>query len=193
MAVNAMSTLELRWIDAGLEHLEANLAANFAVRRRHTMISDMQKAPSTTEELERQLNELARSKSRLELINRLLTSLCGVAGLDNMLQQILDILMQTIGAANISIIFRLDDAWQYRDIYGTSRSFPELDNPDAAMVLAGGKPLQIGGSGMPAPCPGGACPVQVENWIFPLLSQERSIGVICMDGMQLADVSIFDS
>jgi hypothetical protein len=34
--------------------------------------------------------------------------------------------------------------------------------------------------------------VQAENWIFPLLSHERKIGAICMDGMQLTDGSIFD-
>ena len=153
------------------------------------MISDMQKTAAGGEELERRLSDLARSKSRLELINRLLTSLSSVAGLDNMLQHILDILMQTIGAANISIIFRLDDTWQYRDIFGANRQFREADNTDAARVLANGKPLQIRHPGMQVPYPAGAGSVAVENWIFPLLSQERKLGAICMDGMQLTDAT----
>ena len=156
------------------------------------MTSDMKKNAATMEELEQRFSDLARNKSRLELINRLLTSLSTVAGLDNMLQRILDILMQTIGAANISIIFRLDDSWQLRDIFGEKQIFRESDNPDVALVLAEGKALQIRHPGLHVPYPGGTGSVAVENWIFPLLSQERKVGAICMDGMQLTDSGIFE-
>lgn len=156
------------------------------------MNSGTQKAPATTEDLEKRLYELARSKSRLELINRLLTSLSSVAGLDNMVQHILDILMQTIGAANISIIFRLDDAWQLRDIYGESREFKESDNPEVIAALASGKPLRVSAPAIQPPYPGTDGDKPVENWIFPLLTRERKVGAICMDGMQLTDQSIYD-
>ena len=156
------------------------------------MTSDMNKNAATLEELEQRFSDLARNKSRLELINRLLTSLSSVAGLDNMLKRILDILMQTIGAANISIIFRLDDCWQLRDVFGEKHPFRETDNPDAALVLASGKALQISHPDMHVPYPGGTGSVLVENWIFPLLSQERKVGAICMEGMQLNDSGIFD-
>jgi PAS domain S-box-containing protein len=148
--------------------------------------------PATPDELEKRLSELARSKSRLELINRLLISLSSVAGLDNTVQHILDILMQTIGAANISIIFRLDGAWQLRDVYGASHEFRESDNPDIAPVLAHGMPRKVSSPGMSVPYPGVDGPMPMENWIFPLLSRERKIGAICMDGMQLTDQSIYD-
>jgi len=147
---------------------------------------------ATVEELQSRLVELARSKSRLELVNRLLTSLSSVAGLDNMVEHILTILMQTIGAANVSIVFTLDGAWQRRDIFGTTGVFEEADNPDVARVLASGEALRISDPAMqaPYPCAGGS--VAVENWIFPLLSHGRKIGAVCMEGMQLTDRSIHD-
>lgn len=156
------------------------------------MSNDLKPARSTAEELELRITELAKSKSRLELINRLLTSLSAVAGLDNMVPHILDILMQTVGAANISIIFKMNNSWQYRDIFGENRPFCETDNQNVTKVLGSGKPLRINNPESQVPYPGDVGFVTVENWIFPLLSQERTIGAICMDGMQLNDINIFD-
>ncbi len=156
------------------------------------MNKDIQSIPSTAEEMEIRLSEMARSKSRLELINRLLINLSSVAGLDNMLEHTLKILMQAIGAANISIVFHLDGAWYFRDIYGTTRRLEDLDDPDLVRALAAGEPLRIHGPGMQVPYPAGNGFVAVENWIFPLLSRGRKIGAVCMEGMQLNDGSIFE-
>ncbi len=156
------------------------------------MNSVNQSMDSTSEELEKRLSELARSKSRLELINRLLINLSSVAGLDNMVEHILAILMQAIGGANISIFYHLDGTWQFRDIYGTNRQLQEPEDPDVIRALAGGKALKIRDPLMQAPYPGGSGLVAVENWIFPLLSRERKVGAVCMEGIQLNDGSIFE-
>ncbi|RII26450.1 MAG: hypothetical protein CXR30_16345 [Geobacter sp.] len=156
------------------------------------MNTDIQNKQIAAEELERRLTELARSKSRLELINRLLISLSSVAGLDNMVQHILDILLQTIGAANITIIFRLDDSWQLRDLFGVNRKICATDHPDIARILDANTPLRIHDAGSRVPCLGQNEDLALENWIFPLLAGDRKIGVICMDGMQLTDRNIFD-
>jgi len=154
-------------------------------------ISEMNRG-ATVEELTGRLAELARSKSRLELINRLLISLSPVAGLDNMVEHILNILMQTIGAANISIFYRLDGCWQFRDIYGATRRLLEPDNPDVVKALAGGEALRVHDPLMQVSYPGGSGSIAVENWIFPLLSHDRKVGAVCMEGMQLTDQGIID-
>ena len=156
------------------------------------MSQELQAALRANEELKHRLADLAKNKSRLELINSLLSSLSSVAGLDDMVQRIFTILMQTIGAANISVIFRLNDTWQCRDIYGTSREFHESDNPEVMAVLAGGKPQRRGDSASQVPGPGLGGFVATQSWIFPLLSQERKIGVVRMDGMQLTDFGFFE-
>ena len=156
------------------------------------MNSHIQTDPARIEELERRLSELARQKSRFELIYNLLNSLSSVAGLDNMVQRILNILMQTIGASNISITYRMDSGWQLRDIYGTIREFQEPDSPGVITALANGEPLRINDTGVQVPYPGDIGTVNLQNWIFPLLTQDRKIGVVCMEGMQLTDQSIFE-
>lgn len=156
------------------------------------MNNDEQATVTAPEEPDHRLVELARQKSRLELINTLLTSLSKVAGLDNMVGHILDILMQTIGAANITIIYRLGDIWQLRDVYGESREFAESENPDVAAVLASGNPRQIGNPGLQVSSAGATGTMQLEDWIFPLVSRQRKIGVIRMDGMQFTNRNIYD-
>ncbi|MDD2897442.1 MAG: PAS domain S-box protein [Desulfuromonadaceae bacterium] len=155
------------------------------------MIPDGQLTHEKIAELEQRISELAQSKARLELLNRLLTSLSEVAGLDNMVQHILNVLMQTIGAANISIIFRVGDNWRYRDVFGASGLFQESDNPDVVTALADGKPVRISQGVLQDVSAGEADLIQVEEWIYPLVSQERKIGAICMDGMQFSDTGIF--
>jgi len=156
------------------------------------MNNEAQTIATAPGEPDQQLAELARQKSRLELINNLLTGLSRVAGLDNMVVHILDILMQTIGAANVSIIYRLDGAWQLRDVLGTSLEFAEVQNPDVAAVLASGKPRKINCPETPPAYPGATAAIPLENWIFPLESRQRKIGAICMDGMQPANSAVYE-
>jgi len=145
----------------------------------------------TNDSIEQRLVELGRSKARLELVNRQLISLSTVTGLDNLVLQILDILMQTVGAGNITIVFRLNNSWLLRDVYGTSRELKELDNPEVIEVLENGKAMRFMDSGNAVPYPGQSETIAVENWVFPLISHERKIGAVCMDGMQLTHGEIF--
>jgi two-component system, cell cycle sensor histidine kinase and response regulator CckA len=146
----------------------------------------------TNEQIEQRLAELARSKARLELVNRQLTSLSTVTGLDNLLSHILDILMQTVGAANISIAFRLDNVWLHRDLFGTGRESNDLDNPGMLKALEIARPLRLKDPLKAVPYPGSGGEIEVENWFFPLLSNDHKIGVVCMEGMQLTTGNIFD-
>lgn len=156
------------------------------------MNSDLQKTLAEKQELERRLLKMAKSKSHLELINRLLNSLSSVSGLDNLVPRILEILMQTVGGDNIVLIFRLDADWLYRDIYGTERLYAESENPEIDQVIASGKAQRISRPGMAVAAPGGKGSIPLENWIYPLSAHERVIAAVSMEGMQLSDESIFD-
>jgi two-component system, cell cycle sensor histidine kinase and response regulator CckA len=156
------------------------------------MSHELQLTLSRLEESERRLSELAKHKSRLELINGLLGSLSSVVGLDNMVQRILNILMQTIGAANISVSYLVDQNWHTRDVYGVIRESADPDDPNVIRVLCTGKPLRISDTGEQVPYPGETGTIALQNWVFPLLSQDRRIGAISMEGMQLTDLSIFE-
>ncbi|GAW68238.1 signal protein [Geoanaerobacter pelophilus] len=153
---------------------------------------ELQVALSRLEESERRLSELARHKSRLELVNNLLGSLSSVVGLDNMVQHIINILMQTIGAANISVTYNLGEIWQIRDVYGAFHESKDPGDSHVISALSTGKPLRITNTEVQVPYPGETGTVAAQDWIFPLLSQGRKIGAVCMEGMQLNDLSIFE-
>ncbi|WP_051293045.1 PAS domain-containing hybrid sensor histidine kinase/response regulator [Citrifermentans bremense] len=156
------------------------------------MNDELQVALSRLEESERRLSELARHKSRVELVNNLLGSLSSVVGLDNMVQRIINILMQTIGAANISVTYNIGQVWQMRDVYGAFRESKDPGDSHVISVLETGKPVRITNTEVQVPYQGETGAVTAQNWIFPLLSQGRKIGAVCMEGMQLNDFGIFE-
>ncbi|WP_051689412.1 PAS domain-containing hybrid sensor histidine kinase/response regulator [Pelobacter seleniigenes] len=142
--------------------------------------------------LEERLAKLAQKKSRIELINSLLSRLSTVQGLDNMIEHILNALMQTIGANNIFIVYQMNDAWRYRDIYQQSHPYYKGENPNLDLALATGQPQRTKISEAPSREHCQQPDETVENWIFPLQAQNRKVGAVCFEGMQLTDKNIFD-
>lgn len=129
---------------------------------------------------------LARGSAHLKLINSMLTRLSAVSGLNNVVENVLTILMQTIGGSNLILYFNVAGRWHVRDIFGASLEFETIHDP---LVL---RCITAEGFVRSQPViethPGGV--VSQENWAFPLIVQQRVIGVVVMEGMQLADVSI---
>ena len=142
--------------------------------------------------LEERLAKLAQKKSRIELINSLLSRLSTVQGLDNMIEHILNALMQTIGANNIFIVYQMNDAWRYRDIYQQSHPYYKGENPNLDLALATGQPQRTKIFEAPSREHCQQPDETVENWIFPLQAQNRKVGAVCFEGMQLTDKNIFD-
>lgn len=141
------------------------------------------------EDLELRLADMAQKKARHELLNRLLISLSSVAGLDNVVEHILNILVGTIGGANLSIYYLQGSVWHYRDIFGATRSMQKPDNASISTVLETGQPLRLDEGQTPYLNKTGS--ISTQTWIFPLISRERQVGAVCMEGMQLTDEGIW--
>lgn len=134
------------------------------------------------------LIELARQKSRLELLNTMLTRLTAVTGLANMVQHILQILLETIGAANIHICYRIGSEWHCVDLLGEETTDSQQLDPRIETVLASGEPERFGAP--PVAGPGGD--LATETWIFPLICRERTVGAVVLEQMQLTQATIMD-
>jgi len=136
--------------------------------------------------LRERVSVLARSSAHLKLINSMLTRLSSVSGLNNVVENILAILMETVGGSNLIVHYSVDESWFSRDVYGVVAL---MEQPRDRLVLSC---IQAGTFVRSAPTaethPGGA--VSHEDWAFPLIMQQRMIGVVVMEGMQLTDVSI---
>ena len=132
------------------------------------------------------VSALAKSSAHLKLINSMLTRLSAVSGLNNVVVNILTILMETIGGSNLILYYTVDGRWYAQDVFGLTRT---LDEPDDQLVL---RCLQLGAFVRSAPVveahPFGE--TRHESWAFPLSMQQRMLGVVVMEGVQLADLSI---
>ncbi len=142
--------------------------------------------------LEERLAKLAQKKSRVELINSLLSRLSTVQGLDNMIEHILSALMQTVGANNIFIVYQVNGAWRYRDIYQQTHPYQQGENPNLDVALATGQPQRTSIQEDLSQEHLLQADQTIENWIFPLQAQNRKVGAVCFEGMQLTDTNIFD-
>lgn len=132
--------------------------------------------------LQGRVNALARENAHLKLINSMLTRLSSVSGLENVIEHILSILMETIGGSNLIVYCAIEGCWRSRDIYGTVRELAALDDPLVARAVQDGCSLRS--------IPEVNRATGFETWIFPLVLQQRTIGVVVMEGMQLADDNI---
>ncbi len=133
-------------------------------------------------QLKERLEGLARAKAQLELKLGMLERLTLGHGLDETVQNILDILMETIGAADISVYYRLGEAWHCKGLFAETVCTGDPDDP--TLLQAVGSRAFVRKSAEPL---GG---IASENWYFPLLYQESVVGVVRMHGMLLTRPNI---
>jgi len=142
-------------------------------------------------DMQSRLNEACQRKAHLELINRMLTRLTEVAGLENMVSHILGTLMETIGAANVILYHLIGDQLFYTDIYGVSQELDTFADEQVRQVVASRSPRRVPSAtnkGLPiGPTGLGA----TESWYFPLIARDRLVGVVVMVDMQLTDEGIW--
>ena len=129
---------------------------------------------------------LARGSAHLKLINSMLTRLSSASGLNNVVENILAILMETIGGSNLIVHYVVDDRWYSRDVFGIDQAMESPADPlvlrciDAEAFVRSSPVVQSHSFGE----------VRQEDWAFPLMLQHRLIGVVVMEGVQLTDLSI---
>lgn len=142
--------------------------------------------PGELETLRGRVTDLARDNAHLKLINRMLLSLTSASGLENVVEQILQTLMETIGAFNLLVYYIVDGRWHCRDLFGNAREVEPPDNPLVAACIRECT-FQRERQGARVALPDDSHP---ENWAFPLLVQQRLVGIVVMEGMLIAHDSI---
>jgi len=143
-------------------------------------------AAEELQSLRDRVTTLARSSAHLKLVNGMLSRLSAVSGLGNVVSTVLTILMETIGGANLVVYYCVAGRWCSQDVFGTDQS---LDTPTDPLVVESLRTGAFVSSEMqvePHPL-GQTCHA---TWVFPLNIQQRTIGVVVMEGVQLADESI---
>lgn len=136
--------------------------------------------------LRERVSTLAKGSAHLKLINSMLTRLSSVIGLSSVVENILAILMETIGGSNLILYYKVGGCWYSRDVLGTSQT---MEEPRSQLVIdcLQGKTF-VRSAPVVELHPLGE--IRHEDWAFPLIMQQRTIGVVVMEGMQLSDESI---
>lgn len=139
--------------------------------------------------LRERLRELSRQKSRVELINVMYDRISRASGLDEVIDTILAVLLESVGGLNLVLYHYRDGCWHSRDIYNRTTESGELADPLLRDVVANGRYLEIDSSS--AQEQRRLLPENCEYlWIFPLWAKERVIGAVRMEGMLLNTLNI---
>ncbi|MDA8430090.1 MAG: ATP-binding protein [Geobacteraceae bacterium] len=136
--------------------------------------------------LRERVSVLAKGSAHLKLINSMLSRMSAVSGLNNVVENILTILMDTIGGSNLTLYYCVGGRWHSRDILGSAR---DMEAPrDPLVLLCMQAETFVRSAPVVESHPYGE--IRQENWAFPLIMQSRVLGVVLMEGMQLTDTAI---
>ena len=91
------------------------------------------------ERLVERISRLAQEKSNLQLVNDLMCSLGAIAGLDNIVDRVLQILLDQLGGHNIALYYSFEGTLFYADVYGAKRIVETIDDDLVRTAFATGE------------------------------------------------------
>jgi len=137
------------------------------------------------ERLQERAQRLSMEKSYLQLVNNLMNNLSSMPGLENTVERIIRLILDSIGGANVAVYYLLDSRIHYADVYGEKKVLTSVDDGMVRSVFETGKfaeeTKEFGDTMMMTPEF-----TKASSWAFPLVVGERLIGVLKMDGMLMA-------
>ena len=148
------------------------------------MNEDVSKSQEENERLRARLKELGREKAKRQLAVDLINRISTVVGLENVVDNIIQILMEAIGGSNIAIYYETEDGWRYADIYGKKQKLKELDDPIIKQAIENRTFIKVTETDAPALQSPGLLE-NVETWVYPLSIGDRFFGAIRLEGMAL--------
>ncbi|MBF0505767.1 MAG: hypothetical protein HQL09_02930 [Nitrospirae bacterium] len=137
-----------------------------------------------TEDLEERVSRLARDKSCLQLINRMMEKLSAVPGLANTMESMLTVVLDCIGGTNVAVYYLIDDTVYYADVYGKKMKIASIDDQEVKKVFDSREPLEIehdfSDTKMMTPEF-----TKAFTWVFPLLVGTEIVGVFKIEDMHM--------
>ena len=142
-----------------------------------------------SERLLARMSRLAQEKSNLQLVNNLMCSLGGIAGLDNIVDRMLHLLSDQLGGHNIALYYSLENATFYADVFGEKHVVERIEDDMVRQAFDTGLPVEETRSfeetGMLT-----REFTRASYCALPLKIREHLVGVIKMDGMLLATAQV---
>ncbi len=134
----------------------------------------------TREELEARLIRVARDKSFLELVVRLMTRLSASVDVDTLVRDMLTGLMEVLGGTNLTLVWGGPGRWEVADVLGRRERLEAIADPDLLRALSTKTPFEVAGTTAPH-----LVHRESYTWLVPLVAGEEVIG-----GLRLEDVGL---
>ena len=135
------------------------------------------------EELKARADRLAREKANFGLLTDLMRKLSTVSGLDNVAENILRTLMNTVGGSNLTLYYRADGGVHLRDIFGRKEDLREIDDAAVREAFETGRFVQHGEGTTQEAHP--TDKTKGRTLVFPLCVGSDCFGAARMEGMQV--------
>ena len=134
--------------------------------------------------IEERIRKLASEKAYLELVNRLMARISALPGLENMVHNMLQSILDTIGGTNVGLYYWIDKEIHYADVYGERRRIETIDDPRVRQALETRQPEEFVHDLEDSQL----LNVALHNawtWVLPLLVGKELIGVLKIENLNL--------
>lgn len=139
--------------------------------------------------LRERLRELSRQKSRVELINVMYDRISRAFGLDEVIDTLLAVLLESVGGLNLVLYHFRDGTWYSSDIYNRKEKSTKIADPLVQEVIEKWRYVEVDATSDPE-----LRKLLPENcdylWVFPLIADNRVIAAVRMEGMLLNTLNI---
>lgn len=141
-------------------------------------MTDMVMIPrSELDSLKERVRNLAREKSYLQVAAELMNRLSAVPGLDNVVENILRLVLETIGGGAIALYYLVGNELWVADVRGGRRRLEEADDPLVRHVLETRQFHAATGTIAPAGIIAPDLP-ELSIWVQPLLVGSELVGAL---------------
>jgi signal transduction histidine kinase len=136
-------------------------------------------------QLEERARLLAQEKSYLQLIIKMMNRLGELPGLENTVNSLIQIILESIGGSNATIYYNIDDEFFVSDISQQNKKIKDIDNEHVKTVYKTGEFLEIEGNFEDTQLKISNHFTRAYTWICPLLAGKALIGVIKIDDLHV--------
>ncbi|CAG1020703.1 two-component system, sensor histidine kinase [Patescibacteria group bacterium] len=137
------------------------------------------------ERLKERAKKLALDKSYQQLVMQLMNRMSEATGLDNVIGNMLQAIVDVIGGANLILYYKIDDDFFYADVYGEKKQLTTIDDERVALAFATGEAVEyehdFSDTQMMTPAFTNA-----YTWIYPLKVGNKVIGVFKLESLHIA-------
>ena len=175
--------LPLRWLDVSLDCLETVLNQALQAKFAQSAAKDEIKVSRHEWESARQrVRQLAEAKAHLQMMNSLMTQLRQARGLDDTVDTMFRIVMETVGGVHLCMYYFIDERLHYADVFGKKEQVERISDADIEEVMQTHtfkvKDAEFSHTQMQTPQF-----TRSMTYIFPLLAGDDLVGVFKMEGM----------